>query len=169
MDAERNPKDRITPVLHWIASAALCVMMLIVVADVVLRAVFNTPIQGAYDVVSISLLVMTMFGIAPVVARRGEILIDLIDNVLSPSGLRVLAIVATLTGAALFAFFGWAMISPAMDAWRWGERSLELGIPKWPLWVVAFVGLVGIFWAYLVQLRADVRSVARAPSEEGGL
>lgn len=168
-DENRDPAMR---ALHWIASGALCVMMLVVVGDVALRALFNTPIQGAYDVVSIALLAMTMFGMAPVVARRGEILIDLIDGLAPPALLRALALVAALIGVFLFAFFGWAMIDPALDAWRWGERSLELGIPKWPLWVMAFLGLVGIFWAYLLQLRAALRaasSSAAAPSEEGAL
>lgn len=161
--------DVVTRVMHWIAGLALVVMMLVVVGDVFLRAVFNKPIQGAYDVVSISLLVMAMFGMAPVVARRGEILIDLIDSLLPPQALRVLALASALTGVFLFLFFGWAMIDPAMDAWRWGETSLELGIPKWPLWVVAFVGLAGIFWAYVLQLVATLRNAPEAPSEEGGL
>lgn len=155
--------------MHVVAGAALVVMMLIVVGDVVLRAAFNTPVKGAYDVVSISLLVMTMFGIAPVVAQRGEILIDLVDALLPPAALRLLALVAALTGLVLFGFFGWAMIQPALDAWNWGERSLELGIPKWPLWVVAFTGLLGIFWAYLLQLRAAARDRPAPPSEEGAL
>lgn len=169
MDAKNTGSDRLTRAMHVIASVALAVMMLVVVGDVVMRAVFNTPIQGAYDIVSISLLVMTMFGIAPVVASRSEIVIDLVDAVMPPAGLRVLALVAALTGVLLFAFFAWAMVSPALDAWRWGERSLELGIPKWPLWGVAFAGLVGIFWAYLLQLRAALRGPAPAPDEEGGL
>ncbi|MFW2543740.1 TRAP transporter small permease [Primorskyibacter sp. 2E107] len=161
--------DRITRAMHAVAGVALVVMMLCVVADVMLRAAFDTPVKGAYDVVSIALLVMTMFGIAPVVARRGEILIDLIDAVLPPRGLRALSVLAAVTGIVLFAFLGWAMIQPAMDAWAWGERSLELGIPKWPLWAVAFVGLAGIFWAYVLQLRVVLRSVPTAPNEEGAL
>lgn len=161
--------DGITRTMHAVAGLAMVVMMLVVVADVVLRAVFNMPIKGAYDLVSISLLVMTMFGIAPVVADRSEILIDLVDAILPPAGLRILALVSAVTGVVLFAFFGWAMIQPATDAWRWGERSLELGLPKWPLWVVAFTGLLGIFWAYLLQLRAALRRAPEPPGEEGGL
>ncbi|PVB62151.1 TRAP transporter small permease [Labrenzia sp. 011] len=161
--------DLVTRIMHLIAGIALVVMMLVVVGDIVLRAVFNLPIQGAYDVVGIALLVMTMFGIAPVVARRGEIVIDLADAFLPQAVLRLLAVIAALTGVFLFAFFGWAMFAPAMDAWRWGERSLELGLPKWPLWLIAFTGLVGIFWAYLLQLRQSLRKAPPAPDEEGGL
>jgi TRAP-type C4-dicarboxylate transport system permease small subunit len=168
MTSSTSAGDRISRAMHVIAGVALVVMMLVVVGDVVLRAAFNIPVRGAYDVVGISLLVMTMFGIVPVVARRGEILIDLIDTVVPPWALRTLALISAATGVVLFAFFGWAMIQPAMDAWSWGERSLELGIPKWPLWAVAFIGLVGIFWAYLLQLRAAVHGPASPPAEDGG-
>jgi len=161
--------DRITRAMHVVAGVALVVMMMLVVGDVVLRAVFNTPIKGAYDGVSIALLVMTMFGIAPVVAKQSEILIDLIDAVFPPFGLQVLALIAAITGLVLFAFFGWAMIQPATDAWTWGEQSLELGIPKWPLWVIAFIGLVGIFWAYLLQVRSALVRSPEGPEKEADL
>jgi len=169
MSGNDETSDPVSRIYHGIAGVALCVMMLIVVVDVVLRALFNTPIKGAYDVVSISLLFMTVFGMAPVVARRGEILVDLVDGIFPPHILNILAVIAALTGVGLFAFFGWAMINPALDAWKWGETSLELGLPKWPLWIVAFTGLVGIFWAYLLQLRASLRGAGHAPDEEGGL
>lgn len=169
MISHPHPPNRVMLVFHTISALALCAMMLVVVGDVVLRAVFSTPIKGAYDLVSILLLITVMFGLAPVVAQRGEILIDLIDALLPPVGLRILAVIAALTGIALFLFFGWAMIGPAMDAWQWGERSLELNIPKWPLWGITFAGMLGIFWAYVLQFKAALRTAPDAPSEEGGL
>lgn len=156
--------------MHNIAAVALTVMMLAVVGDVLLRTLFNAPLQGSYDIVSFSLLIMTMFGMAVVVAKRGEILIDLIDSVLPPFALRLLAIASAVSGIALFVFFAWAMTEPALDAWSWGEQSLELGIPKWPLWAAAFVGLLGILLGYVLQLRAAVKGdVLGAPIEEGEL
>jgi len=161
--------DRVTSIMLSIAGGALVIMMLVVVADVVLRAGFNIPVRGTYDVVSIALLVMVMFGMAPVVARRGEILIDLIDDFLPAWALRVLSLIAAMLGVGLFAFCGWSMIGPAMDAWRYGDRSLELGVPQWALWLAAFSGMVGIFWGYLVQLRTSSAGATHAPTEEGGV
>jgi len=133
-----------TALLHGIASVALVAMMLIVVGDVVLRAVFNTPLRGAYDLVSIALLVMVFFGIGPVVVMKREILIDLIDGAVKPIVLRALKTLPSVLTLAVFSFVGWAMLEPAINAWRWGDRSLELGLPLWLLWLPAFVGLVGI-------------------------
>ncbi len=141
--------DILSRILHGIAALALVAMMLVVVTDVALRFFLNTPVRGAYDVVELCLLVMVFFGIGPVIANRREILIDLIDSALRPGGLKVLKLVTALGTLAVFVFLAWSMISPAMDAYRYGDRSLELGIKVWILWVIAFVGLAGILWATL--------------------
>ena len=146
-----------TRILHGISSVALVVMMLIVVGDVALRAVFNTPLRGAYDLVSIALLVMVFFGIGPVIMMKREILIDLIDGVVPSQLLRALKALSAILTLAVFLFIGWAMLEPAMNAWRWSDRSLELGLPLWLLWLPAFVGLAGI----LISAALVVRSIAK--------
>ncbi|PVH27528.1 TRAP transporter small permease [Pararhodobacter oceanensis] len=147
-----QPRSAITTYSLWIASAALTVMMLTVVGDVVLRAAFNTPVQGAYDVVSITLLIMVAFGIGPVIVRRGEILIDLIDGIIGAKAVRILGAIGSLLSFAVITFIGWSMISPAQDAWQWGGYSLELGVPQWILWALAFAGLAGVLWAAVLQV-----------------
>ena len=146
-----------TRILHGIAAVALVAMMLIVVGDVALRAVFNTPLRGAYDLVSIALLVMVFFGIGPVIMMKREILIDLIDGVVPSQLLRALKALSAILTLAVFLFLGWAMLEPAMNAWRWSARSLELGLPLWLLWLPAFVGLAGI----LISAALVVRSIAK--------
>ncbi|MGH1459132.1 MAG: TRAP transporter small permease [Paracoccaceae bacterium] len=154
---------------HGTASFALVVMMLVVVGDVLLRALFNHPVRGAYDVVAIALLIMVFAGIAPVIAARKEILIDLIDPLVPRRALQGLGLVSTLLSVGVFGFIGWSMWGPARDAYRYGDRSLELGLPVWVLWALAFAGLVGILWALTLQMRAGLRTPADMPDEEGGL
>jgi len=132
--------------MHIIASIALVAMMLVVVADVVLRFIFNTPVRGAYDLVSAFLLIMVFFGIGPVIARHAEILIDLFDRIAPASVLGLMRRAAAIGTLAVVLFLGWSMVNPAFDAYRYGGNSLELGFPIWWLWVVAFIGLAGIVW-----------------------
>ncbi|MDF0603644.1 TRAP transporter small permease [Psychromarinibacter sp. C21-152] len=168
-DAGRQPL--LARILHMIASLALVVMMLVVVTDVVLRVFFNTPVKGAYDVVEIALLVMVFFGIGPVVARGGEILIDLIDGLVSAAVLRALRLVSAVGTLAVFLFLGWSMVGPARDAYRYGDISLELFLPVWWLWVVAFVGLAGILACTLIALVGALRGSRDDPHDydEGAL
>lgn len=154
----------------WVASIALTAMMLVVAADVILRQVFNTPVRGAYDLVSIGLLIMVFFGIGPVITRRSEILIDLVDGFLPGPVLRLLKGVAAIGTLVVFVFLGWAMIGPALDARRYGDRLLELGLPVWWLWAVAFVGLAMIIAATLMRLfRGGDGETPPAEREEGAL
>lgn len=157
-----------------VASVALAAITLVIVADVVLRSVFNTPVRGAYDVVTIGLLVMVFFGIATVIDRGAEITVDLIDAVLPAGALRFLALVAALVTVVLVLFLGWSMVAPAVDAWRWGGHSLELGVPEWVRWALAFLGLAGIVWVAILKAvrmanRRDRPGDSVAENEEDGL
>lgn len=135
--------------MHVIASIALIAMMLVVVADVALRFIFNTPVSGAYDLVSAFLLIMVFFGIGPVIASHSEILIDLFDRIAPASIISLFRRTAALGTLLVVLFLGWSMVSPAIDAYRYGGNSLELGLPIWCLWVIAFIGLAGIVWCSL--------------------
>lgn len=160
------PPDRLTRFFHVIASLAVVVMMLTVVADVVLRFVFNIPVRGAYDVVGFGLLVMVFFGMAPVVARQGEILIDIVDGMLPAAVLGLLKLLASVGTLGFLVFLGWSMFGPARDAYAYGDRSLELGVPLWTLWAVAFTGLAGTCWAALRRVLGLGQSADAAHAAE---
>ena len=44
--------DRLQRIQLWLAALALIILMLVTVADVFLRYVFNNPVRGSYDLVS---------------------------------------------------------------------------------------------------------------------
>ena len=140
----------------WIAAAALMAMMLVVVGDIAQRNLFGHPLRGSYDLVSFSLLVMVFFGIGRVILKGGEIAIDLVDPLVGPRGVRVLTVCAAVLSVAVISFSAWAMAGPARDAYRYGDRSLELGLPIWTLWVAAFVGMGGNLIAAVLKVLAAV-------------
>lgn len=149
---ENPPITGLARLMLRVASVALAAMMLVVVADVVLRVFFSTPVRGAYDLVEIGLLLMVFFGISGVIARQGEILIDLIDGLVGPRGVRILQAAASVFTFVLLLFLGWAMIGPGLDAWKWGGYSLELGMPNWVKWAMAFAGLAGVLWISALRM-----------------
>jgi len=156
---------RLNRYLTLVASVALLVMMLVVVADVALRYAFNTPVRGAYDVVSAGLLVMVFFGMGPVIHQGREIVIDLFDSRLPPFGLHLLRVTAAIAAVGVILFIGWSMLGPARDAWRYGDRSLELNLPLWVFWALAFVGLFGATALALVSLGS---LLGKAPARSAG-
>jgi TRAP-type C4-dicarboxylate transport system permease small subunit len=102
-----------------IAACALVIMSLVTVADVLLRYLLNRPVRGSYDLVECALVVFVFHGIATVFLNRQNIVIDLIDGV------------------------AWAMLSPARQAFDYGDHKLELGLPVYVIWLFALAGIAG--------------------------
>jgi TRAP-type C4-dicarboxylate transport system permease small subunit len=135
--------DRLFEAALRVASGALTLMMLVIVLDVALRFLLNSPLRGSYDLVEILLLVTILFGLPRIFADGGHIVIELIDHVLPFSAPATLARIAAVlsVGALLFIFY--AMLAPTWSAFQYGDRSLELNLPEWIVWVVALIGVAG--------------------------
>ncbi|WP_372838120.1 TRAP transporter small permease [Phaeovulum sp.] len=127
----------------WVSMAALVLMMSVVVADVALRQLFNHPVQGAYDAVSILLGISVFYALGAVIAARNEIVIDLVDSLLPERAVAFLKRIAGLLSALVLAFIFFAMLTPMQEAYRYGDISLELRIPLWIVWVAALIGMLG--------------------------
>jgi TRAP-type C4-dicarboxylate transport system permease small subunit len=126
-----------------IAMAAAAVTILTTTADVVLRYGFGRPIHGAYDMVECMLVLFVFHGIASVFFDRANITIDLIDHVFGLRSKRRLVRLADLVSIGMLVLTGWAMIGPALQAYDYGDRKLELGLPLWVVWLFALSGMAG--------------------------
>jgi TRAP-type C4-dicarboxylate transport system permease small subunit len=126
-----------------IAACALVIMSLVTVADVLLRYLLNRPVRGSYDLVECALVVFVFHGIATVFLDRKNIVIDVIDGIAS-AGLRTALIrISDVLQIAVLALFAWAMLSPARQAFDYGDRKLELGLPVYVIWLFALAGIAG--------------------------
>jgi TRAP-type C4-dicarboxylate transport system permease small subunit len=126
-----------------LAACALIVMTLVTVFDVSLRYLFNRPIRGSYDLVECALVVFVFHGIAAVFLGRQNIVIDLVDHL---AGARIRAALirsADVVQLAVLTGLAWAMVSPAMQAYTFGDRKLELDLPVYVLWLFAGSGILG--------------------------
>jgi TRAP-type C4-dicarboxylate transport system permease small subunit len=126
-----------------LAAVALVTMMTGTVLDVFFRYAFNKPLRISYDLVESMLVIYVFHGISSVFLARRNIVIDVIDSMISPRVLRILAATADLVSILCLLLFLWGMIQPAMQAFQYGDRKLELGLPLYVLWGFALAGLLG--------------------------
>lgn len=126
-----------------LAMLALLVMMLVTVADVTLRYVLGRPIHGAYDIVEVCLAVFVFHGMAAAFFNRGNIAIDLIDTLVGERTTRALVRVSDVITVAVLALVLWAMVYPAVQAFEYGDKKLELGLPIYYVWIPALAGMAG--------------------------
>ena len=129
-------------VCGWLASVSLAAMMLVTVADVVLRAAFNRPIRGTLEIVEL-LLACSFFLALPATFLRDEhIVVDIVDG-MAPRWVPLLRRIAALLGAVLMAVMAWQGWIAAKDTLAFHDVTADLAIPRIWYWIPVLVGMVG--------------------------
>jgi TRAP-type C4-dicarboxylate transport system permease small subunit len=146
--------DRLQRIQLWLAACALTILMLITVADVFLRYLFNSPVRGSYDMVESMLIVFVFNSMAAGFFLRRNVVIDLIDSAVGRRATAVLIRIADLLSVVCLGLLLWAMLGPALQAYDYGDRKLELNLPIYVLWILAFLGAAGTIFCALVTLVA---------------
>jgi len=126
-----------------LAAVALIVMMAVTLCDVFLRYLFNSPIRYSYDLVEATLVVFVFNAMSTAFLRRRNIVIDLIDSFAPRMVVAALIRLSDVLAVITLALFAYAMITPAMQAFSYGDRKLELGLPTYILWIFALLGIAG--------------------------
>lgn len=148
-----------------LAALALIVMMLVTVADVTLRYLFNRPIHGSYDLVESTLVIFVFNGLSAVFLSRQNIVIDLIDSLVGRLTVTVLIRLSDLLSLLALVILTSAMAMPALQAYSYGDRKLELGLPLYVLWIFAIVGMAGAILSILALLAGRIVPVRTGPPE----
>jgi TRAP-type C4-dicarboxylate transport system permease small subunit len=157
--------DHLQRIQLWLAALALTILMMVTVADVFLRYLFNSPVRGSYDMVESLLVVFVFNGMAAGFFTRRNIVIDLIDSAVGRGATAVLIRTADFLSVVCLGLLAWAMLGPAVQAYDYGDRKLELNLPIYILWMVALLGMAGTFFCALVALSARPATAGIRPSE----
>jgi TRAP-type C4-dicarboxylate transport system permease small subunit len=129
-------------VCGWVAAVFLAGMMLLTVADVTLRAVFNIPIRGVYDLVEL-LLAYTFFVALPAVFLRDEnIVVNVIDD-FAPRRVPTLKRIALALAAVILGVMAWQGWLAARDTVAFNDVTADLGLPRILHWVALLAGVIG--------------------------
>ena len=147
----------------WVAGAALAAMMLVTVADVLLRAALNRPIRGTLEIVEL-LLACTFFLALPASFLRDEhIVVDIIDGVVGGETRRWVALLrrlASLLGVLLMAVMAWQGWIAAKDTLAFNDVTSDLALPRIWYWIPVLAGMIG------GSLAAAAMLLQRDPKQE---
>ena len=118
--------------LAAIAGVALVFLMLLTIADVVLR-ILGRPIVGTYELVGLAGAVAIGLSLPLTSWVRGHIYVDSFVARLPRAPRTVLNVATRLLVLALFFLLGWNLIKYALDLRRAGEVSPTLRVPFFPV------------------------------------
>lgn len=148
-------RGRIAAACSWVAAAALAAMMLLTVADVLLRAAINRPIRGTLEIVEL-LLACTFFLALPGSFLRDEhIVVDIVDGFVGGPDGRVVAWLrrlAGLLGVLLMATMAWQGWIAAKDTLVFKDVTSDLALPRIWYWIPVLAGMIGACLAAATML-----------------
>jgi len=122
----------ISKLLNTIAGIAVTFMMLLTVADVLLRA-SGHPIIGTFEIVSLLLALVIGFGIPQVSLDRGHVYMDFLVEKLSEKGRRMMTTFTRILCLILFASIGYKLFSVGAKFHASGEVSPTIMLPFYPV------------------------------------
>jgi TRAP-type C4-dicarboxylate transport system permease small subunit len=139
----------------------LTAMMLVTVIDVVLRAIFNLPVTGTYDLVQLFLVGTVFLSIPDVFLHDKNIVIDFVDHVFGARVVGALKVIANILSFGFLAVLCWRMFPPALDSAHYHEVSPDLSIPMTVHWMLMILGILVTLPAAAWVLIESVRDFSR--------
>ena len=113
-----------------VAATALFALMVMTFFDVILRSVFNDPIESATEMTRIFMAIV-VFSALPVISWRGDhIIVDLLDPLFSERLARVRDVVINLICGVILLWPALRVWQLAGRAWRYGDVTEYLNIPQ---------------------------------------
>lgn len=168
--------DRLVTASNWLGSVWVCVLMLLIVADVLMRSLLNAPIVGVTEIMEMSIVAMLYMQTTQALRdgrhTRSEAFFGRLQA-RSPRAARTLNLVFYAAGFALMLAILYAGIPKTLEAYH-GNFTIGnpgvFSVPGWPIRAIVVYGcvLMAIQFARMcVQTWRDLRTGAPLASAAG--
>ncbi len=145
---------------NWISGGAMLAMMLVLVANILLRAVANQPILGTIELIQYLMAFVVFFAIAYTQVYRRHIRVDVLSTRFPKKLAAVFDVIATLLGLVLFGLVSWQSAIYGMQLLDSGIISMAFGFREgWFYFVVTFGSVLFclVLLAHLIESLRKVR------------
>lgn len=142
----------ITRILAMAAGIVLAAMMLLTVADVGLRWIFNYPIIGTTEITESMMACIAFFALAWCAAEKSHLKVDLVLDRFSPWVQAVIDSLTTLAGLCLVALIAWRSFLEGMAVQEMNLISSLIKIPAYPFYYVIAAGSAMLCVVMAIQI-----------------
>jgi len=113
-----------------LAALALGAILLVTVADVVLRNFFRYPVRGQYEIVELGLSAVVFLALPAVFLQGAHLVVDVADHFVGPRVKRALDLFGGAAALAAMVLILWQIVPQSLYVMRFGDMSFDLQIPK---------------------------------------
>jgi TRAP-type C4-dicarboxylate transport system permease small subunit len=146
-----------------VAAVFLTGMLLLTVADVVLRTFFSYPLRGVYELIELMLAGTFFLALPCVFLRDDNILVNTIDDLL-PRIVPFLKRAALLLSVAVFVVLVWQGWFAARDSYEFHDVTADLALPRFWHWSLVLIGMsLAALAALFMLFRGDDKTAGGSP------
>lgn len=157
---------RITWGLSIIGMIGLVFLSIAITADVFMRYVFNSPIAGVRDLLSLFIAVCVGFMMPVLLLKEGNIAVQFINILVGKRIGGLLQVIANIATATIFVLFAKETWKAAVYMHSNNEVTQVLGIWLGPWWIVVAICFYFSAIAALVPIGNGIRAFIHPPKEE---
>ena len=139
------------------AGALVFALMLLGVAQILLRVAFKAPIVGYVDIVEVSMVGFAVLSIAFVQRVGGHVRMELVLSRLRGRALWLVEAVGALAAAFVVAVLVPYSYKHFERAFSFGDSTIDIELPTWPAKLVVPVALTLLLLRLLVQCAGYAR------------
>ena len=157
-----RPFDLIERLSLWASAFCMIGMVLLILAEVVLRGVFNSTTEHSDELVGYLLVGLSFLSLALCQSRGAFHRVEMVQMRLGPRGQAISALVFDLLSFGYIALTGWYFLLFVMSSYRReAMASTALGTP---LWIPETAMVVGAVMLLIVLGKAVVHDVQKIVS-----
>ena len=142
MNSVNQKAEKIYRAMQYISCALLVFMMAILILNIILRALFNTPIYGTFESVSYLSMLIVIFALAINEYKDGNLTVDMILEVLRPKSRNVLEIFNDFVSIGMCILLTYESFLDTINKYTKGDLTPNLYIPQWILVLCLTIGFV---------------------------
>ena len=154
--------ERFCQVMDWIGGVVLVFMMLLTVADVILRYL-GRPILGTYELVSLSGAVVIGCAMPHTSWNKIHVTVDMVLVKMERARQEVFQVITRIISLLLFIIIGVNLVDMGTTLIKTGESTLTLVLPLYP---IAYLLAICCFAESLVLLSQIFRLISKETSNE---
>ncbi len=145
----------------WITMVVLVAMMMLSVADVFMRYVFNHPIDGTAEMVEIMMICLLM-GMAGCAIEGRHIKVDVIIERLPEKVVALMDVIMMILGIGVSGILMWQGYWQGIFQLRYGVSSSMLRIPVFPFYIVLSLSFLFLIIATVVLVIKRIRELTES-------
>lgn len=156
LDKTENAIKKIAGVFNLMAGAAIVVAMVLVVAHVIMRKIFKSPILGAPEFTGFLSVLIISFGLAYCLIVNAHIAVDFIVEKFSQRSRSVIDSITGIVAFAFLSFFTFQIFVHATKILNSGQLSPTTQFPFYIFIYVMGICFLVLCLAYLIKIKESV-------------